>query len=334
MSKVVRPDGKEVTFTYDSIGRRIEKRFDGMVYCYVWDGNNILHEWEAAEQSNDNDRAGASSQDKPSADSLTTWIFEDGTFHPAAKITSEGTFSIITDHLGTPVEMYNEAGEQVWSCELDIYGRVRNWDLVGKRGACPFRYPGQYEDEETGLYYNRFRYYSPVEGMYTQQDPLRLDGGFQLYGYVHDPNAWIDPLGLVSLNTLKGDAAELAYENMLKNNGFNVFMAIKNKSNHGTDIIAQHMATNKIFIFEVKANTSRMSKKQKGTSYIKDIFTEIGKKGKLRGQQLDQKTISMAEDIKNAINNYGMSSYEVRYKVDSSLNTTYSKINKWSQCRP
>ncbi|WP_205621521.1 RHS repeat domain-containing protein, partial [Paenibacillus fonticola] len=39
MSKVVRPDGKEVIFTYDSLGRRIEKHFDGVVHCYVWDGN-------------------------------------------------------------------------------------------------------------------------------------------------------------------------------------------------------------------------------------------------------------------------------------------------------
>ncbi|QPA56734.1 RHS repeat-associated core domain-containing protein [Lysinibacillus sphaericus] len=41
----------------------------------------------------------------------------------------------------------------------------------------PFRYQGQYEDEETGLYYNRFRYYSPTEGMYTQKDPIGLKGG-------------------------------------------------------------------------------------------------------------------------------------------------------------
>ena len=129
-------------------------------------------------------------------DGLITWIFEDGTFHPAAKITPEGSYSIVTDHLGTPVEMYDDAGEKIWSCELDIYGKVRRQDLLGERTACPFRYPGQYEDEETGLYYNRFRYYSPHEGMYTQQDPIRLAGGIQLYGYVHDPNTWVDVFGL------------------------------------------------------------------------------------------------------------------------------------------
>ncbi|WP_164828145.1 RHS repeat-associated core domain-containing protein, partial [Paenibacillus ehimensis] len=54
----------------------------------------------------------------------------------------------------------------------------------------------QYEDEETGLYYNRFRYYSPHEGIYTQQDPIGLEGGIRLYGYISDPNIEVDEFGL------------------------------------------------------------------------------------------------------------------------------------------
>jgi RHS repeat-associated protein len=60
----------------------------------------------------------------------------------------------------------------------------------------PFRYQGQYEDAETGLYYNRFRYYSPDEGLYISQDPIGLAGGMSLYSYVSDPNRAIDELGL------------------------------------------------------------------------------------------------------------------------------------------
>ncbi|MFB0840772.1 RHS repeat domain-containing protein [Paenibacillus oleatilyticus] len=70
-----------------------------------------------------------------------------------------------------------------------------------ERSACPFRYPGQYE--ETGLYYNRFRYYSPHDWMYTQQDPIGLAGGNPtLYAFVGDPNAWIDLFGLNTLPSL------------------------------------------------------------------------------------------------------------------------------------
>ena len=110
---------------------------------------------------------------------VTTWLFEEGRFVPAAKIVGDKSYSIITDYLGTPTEMFNSDGEKTWSAELDIYGSVRNF--AGRSlSDCPFRYQGQYEDEETGLYYNRFRYYSPDSGIYISQDPIRLSGGIQL----------------------------------------------------------------------------------------------------------------------------------------------------------
>ncbi|RAX06503.1 RHS repeat-associated core domain-containing protein [Photorhabdus bodei] len=59
------------------------------------------------------------------------------------------------------------------------------------------RFCGQYEDTESGLFYNRHRYYDSETGQYLSTDPLNLSGGFNPYGYVHDPVNWIDPLGLV-----------------------------------------------------------------------------------------------------------------------------------------
>ncbi len=67
----------------------------------------------------------------------------------------------------------------------------------GEVGLVPFLYQGQYLDTETGLAYNRFRYYSPETGAYISQDPIRLEAGLtNLYAYVHDTNAWVDVLGL------------------------------------------------------------------------------------------------------------------------------------------
>jgi RHS repeat-associated protein len=60
----------------------------------------------------------------------------------------------------------------------------------------PLRFQGQYFDEETGLHYNNFRYYDPDCGRYISQDPIGLNGGTNLYAYVTNPAAWIDPLGL------------------------------------------------------------------------------------------------------------------------------------------
>ena len=60
----------------------------------------------------------------------------------------------------------------------------------------PFKYQGQYADEETGLYYNRFRYYDPNAGSYISQDSIGLAGGDNLYAYVPNPSSYIDIFGL------------------------------------------------------------------------------------------------------------------------------------------
>ena len=44
--------------------------------------------------------------------------------------------------------------------------------------------------------YNRFRYYHPETGRYISQDPIKLLGGFNVFAYVGDTNAWVDLLGL------------------------------------------------------------------------------------------------------------------------------------------
>lgn len=208
LKKVRRPDGKEVQYRYDAMCRRIEKQFNGQVTRFVWDGHVPLHEWQypLSEKpvtviNEDGDMVMDHPEPVPAA-SLTTWVFEEGTYHPAAKIIDGRTYSIINDHLGTPCEAYDDTGQKVWECELDIYGKVRKF--AGEKLLIPFRYQGQYEDAETGLYYNRCRYYSPDEGVYISQDPIRLEGGPILYGYVPDINAWVDPMGLNNVSTGEG----------------------------------------------------------------------------------------------------------------------------------
>ncbi|WP_181020884.1 RHS repeat-associated core domain-containing protein [Lysinibacillus sphaericus] len=188
MAKVIKPDNTEVMFKYDALGRRIEKCSGVRATHFVWDGNTILHEY----LSQDNSVENASQTDD--LDSLVTWVFNDG-FVPSAKITNKGNYSIISDYLGTPVEAYDEQGHKVWSAELDVYGRVN--EFTGEKDFIPFRYQGQYEDVEIGLYYNRFRYYDPEQGNYTQIDPIGLAGNNPtLYGYVGNTNTWIDVFGL------------------------------------------------------------------------------------------------------------------------------------------
>jgi len=111
-----------------------------------------------------------------------------------AKLVGDQQYSVVTDHLGTPVLMTDADGNAVWSASMSAYGELR--ELEGDRQACPFRWPGQYEDAETGLYYNRFRYYDAEAGAYVSQDPLGLAGGFTPYSYAADVNRSFDALGL------------------------------------------------------------------------------------------------------------------------------------------
>jgi len=82
----------------------------------------------------------------------------------------------------------------VWLARYKAWGRIHKLDVNDI--AQPFRFAGQYEDAETGLFYNRFRYYDPDSARFLTQDPIRLAGGNNLYSYTPNPVAWIDPLGL------------------------------------------------------------------------------------------------------------------------------------------
>ena len=202
LRSVTRPDGKTVTFKYDALGRRIEKVFDGRVYRYLWDGDVILHEWDYAEADRPNTivtDTGEVTLDRPEpVENLITWVYDSDSYVPTAKIVGDKHYSIVSDYIGHPVQSYDDKGNLVWQAEYDIYGNLRN--LHGSRQFIPFRQLGQYEDDETRLYYNRFRYYDPRIGNYISQDPIRLAGNNPtLYGYVRDLNKRTDLFGLSEL---------------------------------------------------------------------------------------------------------------------------------------
>ena len=103
------------------------------------------------------------------------------------------------DHLGTPIAAHNAKGEAVWTAEYEAWGRIRQETVSDDPKAnVPFRFQGQYYDEESGLHYNRFRYYDPEIGRFVSQDPIGLDGGLNIYVYVKNPVQWVDPSGLDS----------------------------------------------------------------------------------------------------------------------------------------
>ncbi|MBM6671184.1 AHH domain-containing protein [Phocaeicola coprophilus] len=199
LAKVIRPDGKEVAFEYDALGRRLSKSFGTTVTRWMWNGNVPLHQWRQK-------RVYSREQDAWLVDGKrrerTLWLFEEESFVPAAMIREGRACSIVTDHLGTPTQAYDADGNEVWSRVLDMNGEVV--EETGNVGMVPFLFQGQYYDRETGMAYNRFRYYSPQMGMYISQDPIGLNGGItNIYAYVYNTNTWIDILGLNSTDLNK-----------------------------------------------------------------------------------------------------------------------------------
>uniref|UniRef100_UPI002593C633 RHS repeat domain-containing protein n=1 Tax=uncultured Psychrobacter sp. TaxID=259303 RepID=UPI002593C633 len=109
------------------------------------------------------------------------------------------------DQLGTPNELTNDEGEVVWLADYEAWGNTAKVIYseseleelkVSKEHLQPIRFQGQHFDTETGLHYNRFRYYDPDMGMFTTRDPIGLRGGDNVFAYAPNPTGFIDPLGL------------------------------------------------------------------------------------------------------------------------------------------
>jgi RHS repeat-associated protein len=100
------------------------------------------------------------------------------------------------NHLGTPIALINTQGMIDWAIELDPWGNVLN-EFNPNKIDQPIRMQGQQIDRESGLFYNRHRYYDPAMGRYITQDPIGLRGDTNLYGYAKgNPNLFTDSIGL------------------------------------------------------------------------------------------------------------------------------------------
>ncbi|MCP8720400.1 polymorphic toxin type 34 domain-containing protein [Escherichia coli] len=99
------------------------------------------------------------------------------------------------DHRGLPLALISTEGTTAWCAEYDEWGNLLNEENPHQLQQL-IRLPGQQYDEESGLYYNRHRYYDPLQGRYITQDPIGLKGGWNFYQYPLNPVTNTDPLGL------------------------------------------------------------------------------------------------------------------------------------------
>nr|KVE20119.1 hypothetical protein WS66_26965 [Burkholderia sp. LA-2-3-30-S1-D2] len=189
---------------------------------YGWDGDSLAWESKIA----DEDGFGART---------THYVYEPGSFVPVAQAVRDDAIELLDqpeygdyyrqdedplwlppppapaidslawyqcDHLGTPQELTDEHSEIAWSAEYRAWGVAQ--EAIRKASgkaliANPIRFQGQYHDHETGLHYNRHRYYDPNTGRFVSKDPIGLAGGLNSWQYAPNPVQWIDPLGLIKL---------------------------------------------------------------------------------------------------------------------------------------
>jgi RHS repeat-associated protein len=178
-------NGEPWTATYDGLCRRAQKTWRGQTTTYYWDDFRL-----AAEVRHDG--------------SCRIYIYADGTaLAPFLFIEYAGLdadpesgkrYYVFTNQVGAPTRVEDDSGRPCWSAQLDPYGQAR----VDPKSTIemPLRFPGHYCDDESGLHYNRFRYYSPELGRYLQWDPAGQLGGFNLYAYVQNPLTRVDIDGL------------------------------------------------------------------------------------------------------------------------------------------
>ncbi|MEX9964604.1 RHS repeat-associated core domain-containing protein [Providencia stuartii] len=203
------PSGDVWRYTYDAFGRRLSKTktvdseklnahpaFPVLkprvtAWHYLWSGDQMVEE------------APVYADGTVAYDAGIQWLYQPGAITPTARYQKGQLHYVVTDHQGTPREIFTEKGIASWAGRLNTWGQMAFWQSQDGRAdndpnytECHFRFAGQYEDRETGLYYNRFRYYDKDSGQYISPDPIGLLGGLNPYGYVHCPTGFIDPLGL------------------------------------------------------------------------------------------------------------------------------------------
>ena len=193
-------------YAYDAFGRRITKVTNGSEIAFTWEGERLLME------ENDEERR--------------IFVYHDDSQEPIGFILSparppepgdadgERRFVYLHDGpSGAPFALTDEEGAVLWHASYDAFGAATATDdspAAGRLPVQPLRLQGQYFDAATGLCYNRFRYFDPLDGRFISPDPIGLLGGENVYAYAPNPFAWIDPLGLKLQNKIDGELRQAA----------------------------------------------------------------------------------------------------------------------------
>ncbi|HEY8098387.1 MAG TPA: RHS repeat-associated core domain-containing protein, partial [Methylobacter sp.] len=183
--------GQTTHYGYDPLGQRISKTNAGNTSQYFYDEQGHL--------TGEYDATGQLIQEIIWLGDLPVAVLKPTTT-PANPTATADIYYIHADHLSTPRKITLPIDNRVvWSWESEAFGNSLPEQTPSGLGDFVFnlRFPGQYYDQETGLFYNYFRDYDPAKGRYIESDPIGLAAGINTYTYVSgNPVNYTDPLGL------------------------------------------------------------------------------------------------------------------------------------------
>lgn len=176
---VTLPIGTQIDYFVDGRGRRLGKKING-----AWSERYIYQ-----------DDLRPAAKLNASGNVIARYIYGSDRNVPDYMITSQGTFRILSDHLGSPRLVMSMTGNIQQRMDYDEFGNAINDTNPGFQ---PFGFAGGLYDRDTGLVRFGARDYDPSVGRWTAKEPIRFGGGdTNLYGYVvQDPVNWNDPNGL------------------------------------------------------------------------------------------------------------------------------------------
>lgn len=171
-------------YLYDPFGRRVRKVTASGTLYFHYDDTGLLAEY---------DQSGnliSEYQYKPGSTWMTNPLFKrDGA---TGKV-----HYYYNSHLGQPLKLFDKSGKTTWAARSQAFGET---SVVVNEVENNLRFPGQYEDGESGLFYNYWRYYDAEVGRYLRSDPIGLAGGLNTYVYISaNPLSDYDPYGLFGM---------------------------------------------------------------------------------------------------------------------------------------
>lgn len=212
-SSALGPVSKYIAYSYDVLGRRMEKKITDLVDSnksysrrFVYDGDNILFEYDG-----DSNMVATYTHSTLAADEvLSVNITSSGV--TAGLATAPGHFYYLKDALGSATEVIEASGSLVQKYDYSSFGKIisikdGNGTDISPRPALKTSstFTGREWDEEAGLYYYRARTYDPQIGRFLQVDSDSGNGTDPVtivnkYGYVkNNPTSLVDPSGNFSI---------------------------------------------------------------------------------------------------------------------------------------